>query len=189
MSLAIQNGCTSAVEAAIIGTPALAYHPVVSNQFEVELSDGLSRDCRTLDELLAATRTVLAQPRQAGRRIDAAQMRLLHHHIASVEGPLSSERILDSLEAHADILQTPALRPAAYLQGLASHYRRQAIRAVTTRLPGSPSSASYTAHKFPGIGDALLAEGIARFRAVLPQLPPAAWRRIGPSIYEISASS
>ena len=185
----IQNGCTSAVEAAIIGTPALAYHPVVSSQFEVALSDGLSKDCRTPDELLSALSVVLSEPRKPGRQLDAVQTRLLNHHIASIEGALSSERILDSLEIHADVLRTPALHPASYLRGLISHYKRRAVRAVTTRLPGSPSSASYTAHKFPGIGDDLLADGIGRFRAILPQLPPVTWRRIGPSIYEISASN
>ena len=54
----IQNGCTSAVEAGVVGTPALAFRPHVSDQFEVELSNRVSRDCRSLPELIAALKSL-----------------------------------------------------------------------------------------------------------------------------------
>ena len=56
---------------------------------------------------------------------------------------------------------------------------------VTTRLPGSPSSASYTAHKFPGIGDDMIDSCIQRFRAVIPELPDFRRRQIAAGIFEI----
>ncbi|MFT3987562.1 surface carbohydrate biosynthesis protein [Aestuariivirga sp.] len=185
----VQNGCTSAVEAAVIGTPALAYHPVVSNLFEVELSDAVSTDCRTVEDVIATARRFLARPTEAAASLDGTQREILRHHIASVDGPLSCERILSALDDHAARLAPSAFGLSNRMKGLYGHYKRHALRAITTRLPGSPSSRRYTAHKFPGIGDALMSETVARLRAAVPALPDVRWRQIHRDIYEIGPAS
>ncbi len=179
----VQNGCTSAVEAAIIGTPVLAFRPHISETYEIGLSNGLSTDCRTARDLISTARDILrghAAPNQAER------MALLRHHIASVEGPLSCERILDSLDIQANLLAAPRdnrLKPR--LAALAGHYRRRAIRAFTTRLRHSKSSATYTSHKFPGFTEAMVTSRIARFRQIFPQLPPVSLRWLTKDIVSI----
>lgn len=161
----VQNGCTSAVEAAIIGTPALAFRPSISENYEVDLSNRLSIDCRTVKDLISAIQA-------PGIGLSTDQTALLRHHIASLDGPLSCERILDSLDSHAHLLAVPeGNRLMQHLAGLAGHYRRRAIRAFTTRQHRSKSSATYTSHKFAGFSDDMVANRIERFRAVFSHLP------------------
>jgi hypothetical protein len=179
----VQNGCTSAVEAAVLGTPSLAYHPVVSDHYEVALSDGLSRNCQSLEQLVGEVKSVLAAP--AAAPLDAAQQQLLRHHIASVDGPMSAARILASLDEYAGLLRVPGKDPWRYVQGLAGHYGRRAIRSITTRLPRSRSGKTYTAHKFPGIGEDQLDAGIVRFRALAPELPAVRRHQIAPGIFRL----
>jgi surface carbohydrate biosynthesis protein len=168
----VQNGCTSAVEAAIVGTPALAFRPAISVDYEVELSNRVSVDCRTAKDLISAVQAILGGTSPPDDRLRAGQMALLRHHIASLDGPLSCERILDSLDTHADLLDAPQGNYLSRrLAGLAGHYRRRAVRAFTTRLHRSKSSSSYTSHKFPGFTEEMVASRIERFRRVFPQLP------------------
>jgi surface carbohydrate biosynthesis protein len=182
----VHNGCTSAVEAAIAGTPAFAFKPHVSAQFDIELPDRLSRQYFADGELFAAVAQCLGGRAKPTVSLDADQQALLRHHIASLDGPLSAERILDALENHPALhLNLPAPRLFSRLGGLAGHYQRRAIRAITTRLSGSPSSAVYTAHKFPGITEDMIAGRIERFRAIIPEMPRMNLRRIAANIFMI----
>jgi len=182
----VQNGCTSAVEAAIVGTPAFAFRPNISQGYEVELSNRLSTGCGTITEVISAVQRILSgSPPPQGPNMD-----LLRHHIASVDGPLSCERILDSLETHADLLAAPYKdRLSQRLAGLAGHYRRRVIRAFTTRQHRSKSSAYYTFHKFPGLSEEMVASRIARFRDIFPQLPAVSLYRLSRDIFVIENSS
>lgn len=164
----VQNGCTSAIEAAIIGTPALAFHPVYSDQFEVEISDAVSSDCRTVEQVTSTARNFLSRQDRGASVLTAEQFRILKHHIASVDGPLSCERILNALDEHADRL-SPDSTSLRRIAGLWGHYKRQASRAVTTRLPASPSNARYTAHKFPGITPDMMERSLGGLLPLIPQ--------------------
>ena len=164
----VQNNCTSAVEAAIIGTPTFAFRPQVSREYDVDLPNRLSIGCGTAEDLISAIQAILSGTPSSGP--GSERMALLRPHIASVDGPLSCERILDSLETHAGLLAAPQENLGEKLAGLAGHYRRRAIRAFTTRLRRSKSSARYTSHKFPGITEEMMISRIERFRRIFPHL-------------------
>ena len=53
-SALIQNGCTSAVEAAILGTPAISYRPVKSAEFDPALPFAVSVEAATPAAMIAA---------------------------------------------------------------------------------------------------------------------------------------
>ncbi|MBC8036548.1 MAG: hypothetical protein H7X89_04965 [Rhizobiales bacterium] len=182
----VQNGCTSAVEAAIIGTPALAFRPHISETYEVDLSNRLSVDCTTAEELFSALQKILSGNSPPDGGLHTNRMALLRRHIASVDGPLSCERILDSLENQANLLAlSPDNRLMQRLSGLAGHYRRRAIRAFTTRLRRSKSSRTYTSHKFPGFTEDMIVNRIERFRKIFPNLPEVSRHRLGRGIFVI----
>jgi len=182
----VQNGCTSAVEAAIVGTPAFAYRPYVSDTHEVDLSNRLSTNCSTLTELISAVQQGLNGSSPLNEDLVAGRFELLKHHIASVDGPLSCDRILDSLDTYAERLAPHREnRFKRRLVGLAGHYRRSAVRAFTTRMLRSKSSAHYTSHKFPGLTEEMLASRVERFRRVFPQLPKVSRHQHGKDIFVI----
>ena len=182
----IQNGCTSAVEAAVVGTPALAYRPQVSDGFEVELSNRMSIDCRTADELIAAARNIAQSARQPGSKLDREQFAYLKHHIASVDGPLSCERLLGSLDEHAGRLGfKEGARGLQRLRARADHFRRYKLRNAMKKIYSWRKDGGYSAHKFPGMTEDMIEAGISRFRAIIPGLPPLRFRKLAEHVFAI----
>lgn len=182
----VHNGCTSAVEAAIAGTKAFAFKPFPPTAFDVELPDDLSHRHSTTSELFSALSGSLRSTAKPAAALTVEQRDLLRRHIAAVDGSLSADRILESLESHPALLEEPPPSGAAgRLSGLAHHYLRRANRAITTRLPGSRSSAGYTAHKFPGISTDMMSESITRFGSVIRDLPAVSQRQIAPNIFAL----
>jgi len=185
----IHNGCTSAVEAALIGTPAHAYRPVRAEGLDIDLPNAVSRNYDTEDDVIDALRGALDKP-EAGGVMRPEHREILAEHIASLDGPLSSQRIVDSLITHrAELEATPYRGAVARLGGLAVHTGRTTVRAVTERI-GKPgrSGKDYTAHKYPGLETQEVNERIARLRAALPSLPAGEAREMMPGIFAVEAA-
>ena len=101
----VHNGCTTGVEAAIMGLPTLNFRPW-SSPWDNELSMAFGRDCGNPDELNAAVRDVL-EGRAAG--MSDAQRTLLERHVAHIDGEFSCERIVDlAIRAYEDPRTTRA---------------------------------------------------------------------------------
>ncbi|MCX7349388.1 MAG: hypothetical protein NTZ54_07630, partial [Alphaproteobacteria bacterium] len=178
----VQNGCTSAVEAGVVGTPALAFRPYVSEQFEVELSNRVSRDCRTIEELVGALKSL--PPKGP---LPEAQLAYLRTHIASVDGAFSCDRLLDALDHYADRLVPPPPRGALAMAGTRlAHFRRYPLRDAIKGLRRMGSATSYRVHKFPGLAEEAVTDRIARLRTIRPELPSVTVTPLADSIYTIS---
>ncbi|MGE0212712.1 MAG: surface carbohydrate biosynthesis protein [Parvibaculaceae bacterium] len=181
----LHSGCTSAVEAAVLEVPAFAYRPVENARFDAYLPNSLSRNFSD-DEMLIAALCDSLEKGGSGDRLTPDQRSLLREHIASVDGPLASDRILDALQAGSAELGSDH-RPsfAGELSGRLRHGVRGAVRAITTRARKGKSSAVYSRHKFPGISEAEVNARIERFRAVVPGLPLVRARERLPNVFEL----
>ncbi len=181
----VQNGCTSAVEAGVVGTPALAFRPHVSDQFEVELSNRVSRDCRSLPELIVALKSLPTKG-----PLPEAQLAYLRTHIASVDGAFSCDRLLDALDNHADRLIAPPPRGGLAMAATRlGHFRRYPLRDTIKGLRKMGSAKSYRAHKFPGLPEDAVTSRIERLRAVRPELPFVTVTRLADGIYAITTGA
>jgi surface carbohydrate biosynthesis protein len=93
----VHNGCTSAVEAAVLRLPALAYRPVSDAEFDIALPNALSENFTDIHDLCARARQHLdGEDRRDG---SSPYPPLLRDNIASLEGPLSCARIVAALDA------------------------------------------------------------------------------------------
>ncbi|MFQ5565786.1 MAG: hypothetical protein ACE5EU_05430, partial [Paracoccaceae bacterium] len=180
----VHNGCTSAVESAVIGTPVLSYRPVRSDSFDNPLPNGLGTECFDDDALLSALRAVLAS---GPRPLTPDQSRLLHHHIAGTSGRLSCERIVDALD-RLPIAGESAADPG-YLEWCRRHLK---VRwRTTSRRVGEALSASgrlrvaYAGRKFPEITPRYLDERIGRFRQALGRFHGLRARRMAANLFAI----
>lgn len=90
----IHNNCTTAVEAAVLGTQILSYRPIRSDTYDNPLANAFGIECGDDNALISAARRVIEDSR-AG--LSPEHERLLQHHIANVNGNLSCKRILDIL--------------------------------------------------------------------------------------------
>ncbi len=91
----IHNGCTSAVEAAVLGTVALAYCPPARGENSATLPNELSECFQNRSELARRCRDLLEMPEKPSR--SKWQNTILQEHIASLDGPLASEQIIEKL--------------------------------------------------------------------------------------------
>lgn len=145
----IHNGCTSAVEASVLGTPAIAYRPVRSTH-DLDLPNRVSLELDTAQTVIKACQMQLSRKEIPARGPTLEQMAVLENHVTSLTGPLSSDRILASFDTFQTVLEAP--RPVSVvtkLQTLGYHYIRKISRQITTRIKSSASSRAYTLHKFP----------------------------------------
>ena len=145
----IHNGCTSAVEASVLGTPVIAYRPVRSTH-DLDLPNRMSLE---LDEALTVIKACQMQLSRNGASASGPspeQIAILENHVGSLTGPLSYDRILASFNTFRTALEAP--KPVSVitkLQTLGYHYIRMISRQITTRIKTSASSRAYSLHKFP----------------------------------------
>jgi hypothetical protein len=149
-SVVIQNGCQTAVEAALLGTPVLNFKPVASH-LDVELIESLGHEVKSVDDLLVAVRRVLAG--ELGPRDDAEGRRQIARHIAALDGPLASERVVDLLvEAGYAAGPPPATALSRRLRGAARNRYRTLKKLNNMRKRGHRNDRRYHKHRYPELG-------------------------------------
>ena len=162
----LHNGCTTAVEASVLETPAVSYMPVTAETYDYHLPNGLSHCARTPDEVRAMLGEILT-----GRRslVDVAlRERLFNRHLAATTGPLACDRVLDVLQASGYADRAPP-RPSA-LSWLSANLRgryRTFGKHVNRLVPNHRNGVAYHTHRFPGVTVPELNARIARFAAEL----------------------
>ena len=87
----VHNNCTTAVEAAVAGTPILNFRPWHSN-YDNPLAHDLGRDCRDAQAIADALQELLDSDDDP---LNEAQKKRLRYHVASYDGALSCDRIAD----------------------------------------------------------------------------------------------
>ena len=147
----VHNSCTSAVEAALLGTPSFAFMPVISQEHDFALPNSVSQQVSTVRELCERVSAALSE-KQRPDGPSPVQRLILDQHIASIDGSLASDRIVDLLvemSGQAAIWANHTILDR--LVGLSLHHRRNLLRMIKTRRRLSKSSAEYTRHKFPSL--------------------------------------
>jgi surface carbohydrate biosynthesis protein len=158
----LHNGCTTAVEASVLETPAVSYMPVTSEVYDYHLPNGLSHCARTPEEVRDLVSDILA-----GRRsmVDSAvRERLFARHLAGTQGRLACDRVLDVLQAKGYLDRAPERPPTlrwlrAWFAGHFRTFRKQ----VDALIPNHRNGPAYHAHRFPEISASQINERIARF--------------------------
>jgi surface carbohydrate biosynthesis protein len=176
----VHNGCTTAVEAFLVGCAAFAYMPLRSPTFDHPLPNGISLQCDDLQALASAVASACEDPVAAYEQLaaDPARRQLAAANIAGCTGErLACEAILDALgRLLADMAPPEGARPGLARLTLAL---RRVLRTVEQRIPGTANYRPYLEHMFPSIG---LAEARERARLLASCIGVPA-----PSIREVHA--
>jgi surface carbohydrate biosynthesis protein len=150
-ALVIQNGCTSGYEAALLGTPVVAFHP--HGIFADHPSNAFGRratDDAGLDELVAAALRGRVDDGWRDPEGDA----VLARRLTALDGPLAADRIVDAWETLARDPR-PAPSDAAVRTARRATLLRERAGTTKARLTdgglGPRGGAFRTAHKLPPI--------------------------------------
>jgi hypothetical protein len=182
----IHNGCTTAVEAAVIDTPSIVFRPRKAHPFDFDLPNGLSHEVTNVDELCETLRSLLrgelacAAPTRAPRP--------LNEYLTALDGPLASERIVDALEqsdAGGGGLPRPPL--GDYLRGYYAATQRSFVkRFIKARISGHRNNPAFQRHRFQGVSIDELRSRIARLGRALGRFSRVKAEPVAEHIFRIS---
>ncbi len=164
----IHNGCTTGVEAYVLGVPAISYRAVVDERYDdgfYHLPNRMSHQCFDFEQLEGTLHKIIAG--ELGAASGGERLALYRRYLSSQEGPLACERIIDILEQIKDDAE-PGQRADnhRYERWLLSRGLRLARR-VKSRIPGSHNRPEYQRHRFPGLSLEDVYSRIARFQKLL----------------------
>ena len=175
-SAVLHNGCTSAIETALLGRTAYAYRPVSSPEFDLELPNAVSRAFDRADDLIAAIAAGLGTCQ--GRTAGPAPREALARHVESLSGPLASERMVAALGEHAGRLAERRAPPVrSRLVSLGSVVLDAVISRTTER--------RYNAHIFPELDRSAINERIATIMQLLGKTFPVRLDLLSNEIFQL----
>jgi hypothetical protein len=164
----VHNGCTTGLEAYVLGIPAISYLATFNEYYDYEfqgLPTKLSYQCFNFGELKDTLTRVLAG--ELGGAGGEERKMLIDYYLTSRDGPLACERIVDVLENGGYTKTQPAARPmGTYVQGWALTKLKAALTNLNMHRPG-PNRIAYHDHRFPEISVAEIEQKIARFGGLL----------------------
>jgi surface carbohydrate biosynthesis protein len=161
----IHNGCTSAVEAAIAGTPVISYRPVTNDKFDNALPNSAGTECFSEGEAIGNIRKVLERGAQP---LTARQTEMLHHFIAFEDGKLSSDVICDALEQHAiGRMADRKIGFGTWLRVYLKHRGKRLSRYIKALKARDVKREDYRKLKFSGLDADIANERIAVLRRTL----------------------
>ena len=184
----VHNGCTTGVEAYVLGLPAISYRATVNEQYDDafhRLPNLLSYECFDSEALCETLQRVLSG--QLGIENGHEHSQLIDHHLASQNGALACESIVDILKDMSDgRFKSPKPRLNDQLKGRYMIARRRFLKRYRSLLSTSHKKPALARHNYPGITTEELRDRISRFQRVLGYKSELKVDQIYKQIYRIS---
>ena len=184
----IHNGCTTGVEAYVMGVPAISYRAKVDEHYDYgfyRLPNLLSHQCFDFEELKLTLGKILTG--QLGAAGGDERKKLAGQYLAALDGALACERILDVCEKIKDgqsARSEPALRHR--LKGRCMATMRTLKRRFKARLPGSRNKPEFHRHRYPEVSLEEMRARISRFQRMLGDSRELQVEKISKQFYQIS---
>ena len=165
----IHNGCTTGVEAYVLGVPTISYRATVNDFYDLgffRLPNLLSYQCFDFEELRATLGDILTG--KIGPAGGDEREELINHHLMALDGPLACERMVDVLKGILEgRSELPSPSRQDRLAGWSMSTIRTLIKRVKERLPGSHNRPEFQRHRYPAVSLEEIRALLSRFQRVL----------------------
>ena len=165
----VHNGCTTGLEAYVLGVPAVSYRPTVNDIYDLGfygLPNVLSHQCFDVGELLEILGDIVVG--RLGPADGDERREIIDHHLAGLDGPLACERIIDICEQISN--GEPELRKPTLRHRLKRWYIDKGLGLINrykSHLPGEFNKPAFQRHRYPGISLAELRARLSCFQNLL----------------------
>ena len=165
----VHNGCTTGVEAYLMGVPAISYRAAVNEEYDYgfyRLPNLLSHECFDFEELRTTLQRILDG--ELGVADGAERRALIDRYLVAQEGPLACERMVKVLEMIA--AQRAAAPRRNGFNGMERWLLSKGLglaRRIKSSLPGSHNRPEFQQHRFPPIPLDDVRARMARFQRLL----------------------
>jgi surface carbohydrate biosynthesis protein len=187
----IHNGCTTGVEAYMLGVPAISYRSKVNEEYDMgfyRLPNLISHQCFSRDELIETLNRISTG--QLGAADGDDRKSLVGQYLAAQDGPLASERIVNVIEdmlADQPHLPRPPLGDRLLGRGLS--LKRRVSRRIRSKLPGSHAPPEFHKHRYPGATAQELNGRISRFQQLLGDNSRITAEQVADQIFTVSLAA
>jgi len=184
----IHNGCTTGIEAYIMGVPAVSYRAVVNDDYDYGfyiLPNKMSHQCFDLEQLKDLLQKILKG--EIGAADGDERKALIQHYLASQTGPLACERMVDMLETIAeDVSPSPKLSLKNRLERWVVTHGLYLAKRIKSSLPGSHNRPDFQRHRYPGISLEALQRQLQRFQQLLGDTTDLKIEKVSEVMFKIS---
>ncbi len=181
----IHNGCTTGLEAMVVGVPAIAYQPIKHPDYDYHLPNRLSHQCDDVEAVCETLIQIYSGEREGSN--SAEQQRLLDESLAARTGPLASDRVIDAVEQRLEEAGG-VNRPPAGVRARArfdAAWRSLVKQNVMARIPGRRNNPEWQRHRFQGMSVADLQARADRLSRALGRFERVKVRGIDEHIFRI----
>jgi surface carbohydrate biosynthesis protein len=180
----IQNNCTTAVESYLLQRPVISFLPITSERLDSPITNAMSHPAHSCDELISILREIATGER--GGREGSEQRALIDYHIAAMDGPLASDRIVDALES----VERGDVRPAhrgwiRYARAWSHANLRRAEKFVRSQIPADKNNPAYQEQRFPKIPLEVVRARVDRFAELLGRFEKLEVAELHSNIFEV----
>jgi surface carbohydrate biosynthesis protein len=187
--LLIHNGCQTAVEAYLLGAVAIAYQPVTSEDFDLQLPNLLSHRAFEQGSLLDLVRTQLSGRLKKDPTEADKQEELIDQYVAARTGRFASERIVAALESFSEdpgLGTLPPLQERALARTVAHAWG--VLQRAEAYWPGHHNNRVFLRHMFPGATLDEVRRRIASYGELLGRFGGVKVRQPHPNIFELGGA-
>jgi len=184
----IHNGCTTGVEAYVMGVPAVSYRATINDFYDLgfyRLPNLLSYQCFDFDELRATLGDILTG--KLGPADGNERQVHIKRHLVALDGPLACERLVNVLEEIMEgrsELPRPSVRDR--LAGWSMSTIRTLIKRAKERLPGSHNRPEFQRHRYPEVSLEEIRARLSWFQQVLGDSKELKVEQISQQFFQIS---
>jgi surface carbohydrate biosynthesis protein len=184
----IHNGCTTAIEAYLLGVPAITYQATVNKNYDYgyyRFPNLISHQCFSFEEMEATLRGILVG--EIGAADGDERRALVDHHLAAREGPLACERMVDVLE---EIMEGRSALPRppihSRLRGRYGATKRRLQKWAKSHIPGSKYRPEFQDYRYPGLSLDEIRARISRIQKILGHAEEPEAEQLSSHIFRIS---
>ncbi|MCW5784868.1 MAG: hypothetical protein KIT39_16255 [Nitrospirales bacterium] len=185
----IHNSCTTGLEGYVLKRPVFSYQPIISDRFDKQLPNAVSRRATSSRELIELIKTTLSGAQTPQENASEAKTRLIEQYLAALQGPFASENIAKTLETFDATSSPPSPKWgtvfAAKSQALGRKLRRRFNAHFRMGDQNRSQRYNYLNHIFPNITLAHIEERIGRLQRALGRFHHTQVRPLHDNIFEI----
>lgn len=186
--LVLHNGCTTGVEAFVMGVPAISYRESIDERYDdgfYRLPNAVSHQCFNFDQLQDMIRIIIAGKLGVAGGDDRQKM--VRRYLASQNGTLACEKIVDvlaSITAEQNEIMRLSLWDRLQRRLIANSYHL--YKRLKPKLPGSHNRPEFQKHRYPGISLTELRKKIELIQKILKDTQEIKVEQLSQVLFQIS---
>jgi surface carbohydrate biosynthesis protein len=189
-SLIIHNGCTSALEAAVCGTPRIAYRPLPS-EYERDIPNRISFQADSLSELKNMISDITSgNSLETEHEVSEKTDELISRRLENSKGSFAADNIVDAWEALAKEHHLKQNEPDEFLNlkpgdTVTGRFKKKAkeIRSVIFKNQKTKTKLLSSAHKFPDFKESEVQNMLKQLQVSFDRFHNVKFKKFGKKTY------